>query len=92
MLRKVSIEEFQAWLKKNPHVTWSADSFGLGPCDKPGFRRGKNIRIEIDTRTMTIWTIELRGLGGSSITVTHTDGTGGSILDELDKRLTEDGK
>jgi hypothetical protein len=60
--------------------------------DRPGLHRGKYIDVSIDTRTMTIWRVELRGLAGSMITVSIHDDGGGSILDELERRLTEDSK
>lgn len=90
-LRAVSIEELSKWIKKNRHVTWSADSFGNTDDRKAGHLRGKYIRFNLDTRTMTIFNLTLEGLG-TRIHVDFRDSGKGSILDELDRRLTEDGK
>lgn len=89
-LRQVTLREVEAWLKANPHVTWSAESWGIQ--DKPGAKRAKYIELRLDTRTMTIFRIELTGTGGKTITIDFRDGKDGSLLDELDRRLTEDGK
>lgn len=91
-LRQVTISEVGEWLKKNPHVTWSPESFGPEHAGKPGLHRAKYLDVRIDTRTMTVFRLELTGTGGSTIVVDFRDSNEGSLLDELDRRLTEDGK
>ena len=91
-LRQVTIAELGEWLKKNPHVTWSPESWDASHSGKPGHHRAKYIDIRIDTRTMLIFRLELTGTGGSTIVVDFRDSKDGSLLDELDRRLTEDAK
>lgn len=89
-LKEITIKELADWIKKNKHVTWHISTFGKSS-DKPGQHRGKYITFRLDTRDMKIFRLELEGMG-DSIVVDFRDGGEGNILDELDRRLTEDGK
>lgn len=92
MLRQVSLKEIDEWLKKNLHVGWGPESWTNSSMGKAGAHRGKYLDIRLDTRFMTVFRIELTGLGSETIVVDFRDGDNGSLLDELDRRLTEDGK
>jgi hypothetical protein len=90
-LKEVTIKELQTWLKKNPHITWGPESESIKSQQKPGHHRGRYLYFGLDTETMKIFKVTLYGKG-SPIEVDFLDGGEGSVLDELDRRLTEDGK
>lgn len=90
-MRKVSLKELHEWLKKNKHVTWQPEAFDAGNADKPGRLKAKYLDIQLDTRDMGIFRITLRSFG-KSIVVDFRDSEEGSLLDGLDRVLTEDEK
>lgn len=87
-LKGVTLKQFENWLKKNKHVT--DDS---GKQDTPGTGRGLLFDIEFDSKLMLITKIQLYGkTKRTSLTVSTFEQGSGTILDEVDFRLSEDFK
>lgn len=85
-LKGVSLRELEAWLKKNQHIAEKDHKL-------PGAGRGLFLEFDFDTAQMKVTKIVLlkhRFNSKDSITITLNDGDLGSILDELERRLTED--
>jgi len=85
-LKGVSLRELEAWLKKNQHIADKDHKL-------PGAGRGLYLEFDFDAIQMRVTKIVLlkhRFKTDDAITITLNDGHEGSILDELERRLTED--
>jgi hypothetical protein len=93
-MRGITLQEFQDWLKKNKHLTWYiGEGGGFFSLDKGGFPQIKYIDLCFDTRTMDIFSIKVRGLGGDGFVVYTSNeykDEEGNLLDLLDRKLKEE--
>lgn len=85
-LKGVSLRELESWLKKNHHITDKDHKL-------PGAGRGLFLEFDFDAVYMKVTKIVLlkhQFNSRDSITISLNDGDYGSILDELERRLSED--
>jgi hypothetical protein len=87
-LKEITLKELHDWIEKNKHITWDVTSFNQDTLKKPGHLKGKYIDFSIDTRSMRIFSLRLRGVG-TPIDIHINEPGEGTILDALDQKLSE---
>ncbi len=79
--RPVALQELHSWLKENIELTWYLGKLEDGRHGH--FRAMKYLDMCLDTRTMSVWKIDIRG----GITVSTHDDFDGNILELLKERI-----